>query len=46
MKIAVMHDYFTQMGGAERVAAELVGALPGASLIATSRARRPSASGA
>ena len=22
MKIAVMHDYFTQMGGAEKVAAE------------------------
>jgi glycosyltransferase involved in cell wall biosynthesis len=35
MKIAVMHDYFTQMGGAEKVAAELVGALPGASLVTT-----------
>jgi glycosyltransferase involved in cell wall biosynthesis len=35
MKIAVMHDYFTQMGGAEKVAAELMGALPGASLVTT-----------
>jgi glycosyltransferase involved in cell wall biosynthesis len=35
VKIAVMHDYFTQMGGAEKVAAELMGALPGASLVTT-----------
>ena len=35
MKIAVIHDYFTQLGGAEKVAAELYGALPGASLITT-----------
>jgi glycosyltransferase involved in cell wall biosynthesis len=35
LKIAVVHDYFTQLGGAEKVAAELVGALPDASLITT-----------
>jgi glycosyltransferase involved in cell wall biosynthesis len=35
VKIAVMHDYFTQMGGAEKVAVELMGALPGASLVTT-----------
>jgi len=35
LRIAVVHDYFTQLGGAEKVAAELVGALPGASLITT-----------
>ncbi len=33
MKIAVVHDYFTQMGGAEKVADELFRALPGASLL-------------
>lgn len=35
MRIAVVHDYFTQMGGAERVAEELVNLLPGASLHTT-----------
>src|SRR6201995_4450201 len=35
MKIAVVHDYFTQLGGAESVAAELVRMLPGADLHAT-----------
>ncbi len=35
MRIAVVHDYFTQMGGAERVAQELVNILPGASLHTT-----------
>ena len=35
MRIAVVHDYFTQMGGAERVAEELVCMLPGASLHTT-----------
>ena len=35
MQIAVVHDYFTQMGGAERVAEELVRMLPGASLHTT-----------
>lgn len=35
MKIAVVHDYFTQMGGAERVAEELYNILPGADLFAT-----------
>ena len=35
MKIAVVHDYFTQLGGAESVAAELVRMLPGATLHAT-----------
>ena len=35
MKIAVVHDYFTQLGGAEKVAEELVRMLPGADLHAT-----------
>src|ERR1700733_10156218 len=35
MRIAVVHDYFTQMGGAEKVAAALMGMLPGAALHAT-----------
>ena len=35
MQIAVVHDYFTQMGGAEKVAEELVRMLPGADLHAT-----------
>jgi glycosyltransferase involved in cell wall biosynthesis len=35
MQIAVVHDYFTQMGGAEKVAEELVRMLPGASLQTT-----------
>lgn len=35
MKIAVVHDYFTQMGGAEKVAEELYNMLPGADLFAT-----------
>jgi glycosyltransferase involved in cell wall biosynthesis len=35
MQIAVVHDYFTQMGGAERVAEELVRMLPGALLHTT-----------
>lgn len=36
MKIAVVHDYFTQLGGAERVAQELYYAMmPNASLFAT-----------
>lgn len=35
MKIAVVHDYFTQMGGAEKVAEELYGMFPGADLITT-----------
>ena len=35
MKIAVVHDYFTQMGGAEKVAEELYGMLPGADLFTT-----------
>ncbi len=35
MKIAVMHDYFTQLGGAEKVAEELYNMLPGADLFAT-----------
>ena len=35
MKIAVVHDYFTQLGGAERVAEELYNMLPGADLLAT-----------
>ncbi len=30
MKIAVVHDYFTQLGGAEKVAEELMRMLPGA----------------
>lgn len=35
MKIAVVHDYFTQLGGAERVAEELYKMLPAADLFAT-----------
>jgi glycosyltransferase involved in cell wall biosynthesis len=35
MKIAMVHDYFTQMGGAEKVAEELFNMLPGADLFAT-----------
>jgi glycosyltransferase involved in cell wall biosynthesis len=35
MKTAVVHDYFTQMGGAEKVAEELFCMLPGSSLYAT-----------
>jgi glycosyltransferase involved in cell wall biosynthesis len=35
MQIAVVHDYFTQLGGAERVAMELVRMLPNASLHTT-----------
>lgn len=35
MRIAVVHDYFTQIGGAERVAEELLRMLPGASLHTT-----------
>jgi glycosyltransferase involved in cell wall biosynthesis len=35
MRIAVVHDYFTQLGGAEKVAEELVRMLPGASLHTT-----------
>ena len=35
MKIAVVHDYFTQMGGAEKLAEELIRMLPTADLHAT-----------
>jgi glycosyltransferase involved in cell wall biosynthesis len=35
MKIAVVHDYFTQLGGAEKVAEQLMRMLPGADLHAT-----------
>jgi glycosyltransferase involved in cell wall biosynthesis len=35
MRIAVVHDYFTQLGGAEKVAEELYQMLPNASLFAT-----------
>jgi len=35
MRIAVVHDYFTQLGGAEKVAEELMRMLPQASLHAT-----------
>ncbi len=35
MKIAVVHDYFTQLGGAEKVAEELIRMLPGAALHTT-----------
>jgi glycosyltransferase involved in cell wall biosynthesis len=35
MKIAVVHDYFTQLGGAEKVAEELMRMLPSAGLHAT-----------
>ncbi|MGA9465874.1 MAG: glycosyltransferase [Terracidiphilus sp.] len=35
MKIAIVHDYFTQLGGAERVAEEIFRMLPRASLFST-----------
>jgi glycosyltransferase involved in cell wall biosynthesis len=35
MKIAVVHDYFTQLGGAEKVAEELYRMLPASSVFAT-----------
>jgi glycosyltransferase involved in cell wall biosynthesis len=35
MKVAVVHDYFTQLGGAEKVAEELYRMLPDPSLFAT-----------
>src|SRR5271155_3351293 len=35
MRIAVVHDYFTQMGGAEKVAEELMRMLPQATLHST-----------
>ena len=35
MKIAIVHDYFTQMGGAELVAEEIYNMLPGADMFAT-----------
>jgi glycosyltransferase involved in cell wall biosynthesis len=35
MRIAVVHDYFTQLGGAEKVAEELYRMLPNPSLFAT-----------
>ncbi len=35
MNIAVVHDYFTQLGGAEKVAEELYQMVPGASLVST-----------
>jgi glycosyltransferase involved in cell wall biosynthesis len=35
MRIAIVHDYFTQLGGAEKVAEELYRMLPNASLFAT-----------
>jgi hypothetical protein len=35
VKIAVVHDYFTQLGGAEKVAEELFRLVPDASLFAT-----------
>ncbi|HEY0784411.1 MAG TPA: glycosyltransferase family 4 protein, partial [Acidobacteriaceae bacterium] len=35
MKIAIVHDYFTQLGGAEKVAEELMHMLPGATLHTT-----------
>jgi glycosyltransferase involved in cell wall biosynthesis len=35
MKIAVVHDYFTQLGGAEKVTEELMRLLPGAALHST-----------
>jgi glycosyltransferase involved in cell wall biosynthesis len=35
MKIAVVHDYFTQMGGAEKVTEELVRLVPDATLFST-----------
>jgi len=35
MRIAVVHDYFTQSGGAEKVAEELYQMVPGATLVTT-----------
>lgn len=35
MKIAVVHDYFTQSGGAEKVAEELYRLAPGSTLVST-----------
>ena len=35
MRIAVVHDYFTQSGGAEKVAEELYQMVPGATLVST-----------
>lgn len=35
MKIAIVHDYFTQLGGAERVAEQLLHFLPGADVFTT-----------
>jgi len=35
VRIALVHDYFTQLGGAEKVAEQLYGLLPDASLFAT-----------
>jgi glycosyltransferase involved in cell wall biosynthesis len=35
MKIAMVHDYFTQLGGAEKVAEEIYNMLPNADLFAT-----------
>jgi hypothetical protein len=35
MKIAIVHDYFTQLGGAEKVAEELMRMLPTAALHTT-----------
>jgi len=35
MNVAVVHDYFTQLGGAEKVAEELYQMVPGASLVTT-----------
>lgn len=35
MKVAVVHDYFTQQGGAERVAEELYQMVPGSALFTT-----------
>ena len=35
MKIAIVHDSFTQLGGAEKVAEELIRMLPGAALHTT-----------
>jgi glycosyltransferase involved in cell wall biosynthesis len=40
MKIAVVHDYFTQLGGAEKVAEQLYRMLPDPSLFATVAFRR------
>ena len=35
MRIAIVHDYFTQMGGAEKVAEEMFRMFPRASLLST-----------